>query len=391
MESSIPTRTIGRLKDHPISLYFHIPFCSKKCDYCHFYVLPDREPLKLQLIEGFERELALWHEQLQGKHLISIYFGGGTPALFGAKPLAKLLDVVHASIPFDANHIEITLEANPENITKQLISDYAAAGVNRMSIGIQSLDNNLLTRLGRTHNANKAIDAVIATHDAGIDNISIDLMYDIPGQTLNSWQNTLNHVSTLPITHLSLYNLTIEPHTVFFKYQESLRKLLPDAESSAEMYRIAVDQMNAHGLLQYEISAFAKRDLYSRHNVGYWTGRPFLGFGPSAFSYWEGRRFRNVANLSRYLKALQEGKSPIDFEEKLQPEQHQRELLAIALRLLQGVDIAEFQKVHSPLSKELMDTLDKLEKEDFLIKKNNIVALSTKGLLFYDSVAIEII
>lgn len=342
-------------------------------------------------MEGFERELALWHEQLQGKRLISIYFGGGTPALFGAKPLAKLLDMVRSLIPCDTNHIEITLEANPENITKQLMSDYAAAGVNRISIGIQSLDNDLLTRLGRTHNANKAIDAVIATYDAGIDNISIDLMYDIPGQTLNSWQNTLHHVSALPITHLSLYNLTIEPHTVFFKYQESLRKLLPDAESSAEMYRIAIDQMNDNGLLQYEISAFAKRDLYSRHNVGYWTGRPFLGFGPSAFSYWEGRRFRNVANLSRYLKALQEDRSPIDFEEKLEPEKHQRELLAIALRLLRGVDIAEFQNEHGFLSKGLMDTLEKLEKEDFLIKKNGVLILSAKGLLFYDSVAVEII
>lgn len=342
-------------------------------------------------MEGFERELALWQQQLKGKHLVSIYFGGGTPALFGAQPLAKLLETIQTYIPFDAKSIEITLEANPENITKQLISDYAAAGVNRISIGIQTLDDDLLKRLGRIHNAHKALDAVTMTHDAGIENISIDLMYDIPGQTLNSWQKTLQYIPTLPITHLSLYNLTIEPHTVFFKYQESLRKDLPDAESSTEMYRMAVDQMNASGLAQYEISAFAKNDLYSRHNVGYWIGRPFLGFGPSAFSYWEGRRFRNVANLSRHLKFLQEGKSPVDFEEKLEPEQHQRELLAIALRLRRGVDISDFQQMHGTLSVDVFETIKNLEKEDFLIRKDNTIKLSSKGILFYDSVAVEII
>ncbi|MBA3815430.1 MAG: radical SAM family heme chaperone HemW, partial [Parachlamydiaceae bacterium] len=372
-------------------LYFHIPFCSKKCSYCHFYVLPDKEPLKLQLMEGFERELALLLEQLKGKRLVSIYFGGGTPALFGAKPLATLLATIYSYIPFDAKNIEITLEANPENITEQLIREYAAAGVNRVSIGVQTLDNDLLIRLGRIHNATKAIDAINMTHQAGIDNISIDLMYDIPGQTLHSWQTTLQSIPQLPITHLSLYNLTIEPHTVFFKYQESLRKELPDAESSAEMYRMAVDQMNACGLLQYEISAFAKNNLYSRHNVGYWTGRPFLGVGPSAFSYWEGRRFRNVANLSRYLKSLQEGNLPIDFDEKLEKEEHQRELLAIALRLLQGVDLCDFQLAHGILSKELIEILKNLEKDEFIVKNGNILTLSTKGILFYDTVAVDII
>jgi oxygen-independent coproporphyrinogen-3 oxidase len=342
-------------------------------------------------MEGFERELALWSEQLQGKQLVSIYFGGGTPALFGAKALAKLLDTIYSTIAFDAKKIEITLEANPENITKQLISDYANAGVNRISIGVQTLDDDLLIRLGRTHNANKALNAVMMTYDAGISNISIDLMYDIPGQTLHSWQSTLKTIPQLPITHLSLYNLTIEPHTVFFKYQESLRKQLPDADCSTKMYHMAIDQMTACGLFQYEISAFAKNNLYSRHNIGYWTGRPFLGFGPSAFSYWNGKRFRNVANLNRYLKALQDHKSPIDFEEKLEPEQHLRELLAIGLRMRQGVNMDDFQSTHGSLSNELNDIIKKLERDDFLVKQGNTLTLSPKGILFYDSVAVEII
>jgi oxygen-independent coproporphyrinogen-3 oxidase len=342
-------------------------------------------------MEGFKRELALRSEQLKGKRLASIYFGGGTPALFGAKLLAELLNTIHSYISFDEKSIEITLEANPENITKQLICDYASAGVNRISIGFQTLDDELLIRLGRIHTSNKALEAVIMTHEAGIDNISLDLMYDIPGQTIYSWANTLQQIPKLPITHLSLYNLTIEPHTVFFKYQASLSKLLPDAESSAQMYCMAIDQLKNSGLLQYEISAFAKNDLYSKHNVGYWTGRPFLGFGPSAFSYWEGRRFRNVAHLGRYLKTLQEGSFPIDFEEKLEPDPHQRELLAIALRLLQGVNLDEFQSSHGPLPNNLINVLSNLEKEGFLVRKNNTIALTNKGTLFYDTIAVEII
>lgn len=342
-------------------------------------------------MEGFEQELLLWAEQLKGKHLVSIYFGGGTPALLGARSIAKLLNTINTHIPFDPKNIEITLEANPENITKELMSNYAAAGVNRVSIGVQTLDDDLLKRLGRTHNSNKAIDAVLLTRESGINNISIDLMYDIPGQTLLSWERTLDQIPKLPITHLSLYNLTIEPHTVFFKYQEVLRKDLPDAESSAEMYQMALNRLNHAEILQYEISAFAKNNLYSRHNVGYWTGREFLGFGPSAFSFWQGKRFRNIANLSRYLKLLQEGKSPIDFEEKLGFEESQRELLAIALRLKKGVDLHEFEKVNGKISSGLIHTLNKLEQEKFIQKKGEVISLTDKGVLFYDTVAVEII
>lgn len=379
------------MTENLISLYFHIPFCTKKCDYCHFYVLPDKDFFKIQLLEGFGLELDQWAPHLAGKKLVSIYFGGGTPSLFGAGPLNKLLKKIHSHIPFDAERIEITLEANPDLLTRQLMQEYADAGVNRISIGIQTLDDELLKRLGRTHNRSAALDAAYLTSDAGISNVSVDLMYDIPGQTLRSWQNTLVQVSALPITHLSLYNLTIEPQTVFFKYREALRKELPDAESSTQMYRMAQDTFEACGLKQYEISAFARNDLYSRHNVGYWTARPFLGFGPSAFSYWEDRRFRNVANLNRYLKALKEGLSPVDFDEALDPVKRRRELLAIALRLRKGVDCAAFEKQHGALDAATYETLQNLEKGGLIERSGNVIALSQRGILFYDTVAVEII
>lgn len=324
--------------------------------------------------------------------LTSIYFGGGTPSLLEPDEISLILDHVNNTLPIDPASIEITLEANPETITAERMRAFSAAGINRVSIGVQSLDDALLRKLGRTHDAATSIKAIGTTFDAGIENISIDLMYDIPCQTFSSWQNTLNAIETLPISHLSLYNLTIEPHTVFFKYQEKLMKELPDADCSTLMYRTAQQVLESYGLKQYEISAFAKNGAYSRHNVGYWTGRPFLGFGPSGFSYWDGRRFRAASNLNRYSEALKQGNSPEDFSELLPPEARRRELLTIALRLNSGVDLAPFEQKYGALDTETRRTLKKLVEDGFLAEsKESNIALTDRGVLFYDSVATAIV
>ncbi len=342
-------------------------------------------------MEGLLLDIDVWGPHLTNKKLVSIYFGGGTPALLGASPLAQILEKVRSYTTFQADQIEITLEANPETISAALMREYAQAGVNRVSIGIQSLDDRLLHKLGRTHHATTAIKAIEDTTTAGISNISIDLMYDIPGQTLDAWHHTLQRACELPITHLSLYNLTIEPHTVFFKYRETLRKELPDDECSTRMYQDAIATFEACGLEQYEISAFARHDLYSRHNVGYWTGRPFLGFGPSAFSYWQKKRFRAVANLNRYVQALRSGQSPVDFEEELPPLQQQRELLAIALRLKQGISLSTFEGQYGNLDMETLATLRSLQEKGLIQWNQDHIALTPQGMLFYDTAAVEII
>jgi oxygen-independent coproporphyrinogen-3 oxidase len=229
------------------------------------------------------------------------------------------------------------------------------------------------------------------TADAGISNISIDLMYDIPGQTLLSWEKTLEQIASLPMNHLSLYNLTIEPNTVFFKYRESLQKIVPDPECSASMYKMAVAGLKELGLEQYEISAFARNGMFSKHNVGYWTGRPFLGFGPSAFSYWNDKRFRSVAQFNRYLEALQNDLSPIDFSEELKPKERRNELLAIGLRLKAGVDCISFEAKHGPLDQTTYIALESLVQQKLLAKKDSRYFLTDQGVLFYDTVAVEII
>lgn len=374
-----------------ISLYFHIPFCTRKCDYCHFYVVPDRELSKTQLLQAFQQEWKQWLPSLKNKRIATIYFGGGTPSLFGPTRLAAILDQIQQDVEFATSKPEITLEANPENIHLSLMQGYAQAGINRVSIGVQTLDDTLLQMLGRTHQAQKAIEAIYTTAKAGIKNISIDLMYDLPNQTLAHWQQTLEAIRLLPITHLSLYNLTIEPHTVFFKKQDILHKLIPNEEVSLAMYEMAVNLLESYELKRYEISAFAKPGYHSHHNVGYWTARPFLGFGPSAFSYWEGKRFRNVAHLNRYCEKLKLEQSPIDFEEQLDPQAHVRELLAIHIRLRSGVHLPTFQSQHGKLEEETWSTMRKLEKMGWIQFENEYVSLTRQGILFYDSVATELI
>jgi len=350
------------------SLYFHVPFCKKKCPYCHFYVTHDRPDSQKLLMEALKVE---WEQKdVQGFQPVSIYLGGGTPSLLGTEAIATLLS-------WTGPAQEVTLEMNPQEVLP------AYPGVNRVSLGVQSLHDPTLKMLGRTHTAKEAVQAIFDVHRAGIENISIDLMYEIPGQTLESWKATLDQLAHLPITHLSLYNLTFEANTPYFRKQKELTPLLPSSEISLQMLNLAVESFEKMGLKRYEISAFAKPGFESVHNTGYWTGRPFLGFGPSAFSYWEGKRYRNVCDLKKYASLLQNGESPVDFEETLSPQASLHERLAVALRLVRGVDQRDY-----PVSPDLYSRLHAL---GWLAFEGNRAHLTPQGLLFYDSVATEII
>jgi len=215
----------GKSSSTEVSLYFHIPFCKKKCPYCHFFVLPDKEAFKDQFLRSLKLE---WESQLPkliGTEITSIYFGGGTPTRLPPTAFANILGWIRQGPAFIAHDCEITLEANPEDISTEQIKEFSDLGINRISLGVQSLDDSSLQTLDRRHTAKRSIEAIHAGFAGGIDNISIDLMYELPEQTLQSWQHTLQMAESLPITHLSLYNLTFEPHTVFFKKKKELLTL----------------------------------------------------------------------------------------------------------------------------------------------------------------------
>jgi len=355
-------------------LYLHAPFCQRKCGYCHFYVLRNRVDQHRLWQQAILQEWALRAPLVQGCKLRSIYFGGGTPSLLGPQIIGELIAHLGGAE-------EITLEVNPEGVTSESMADFRAAGVNRISMGVQSFDNAVLKQLDRQHSAEQAIAAVLS---AEIENLSIDLMYEVPGLTSESWQRTLETATSLPISHLSLYNLTIEPGTAFHRKRKQLLPLIADADTSAEMLEGAIAHFGCCGFERYEISAFAKPGFRAIHNQGYWEGRPFLGLGPSAFSDWEGRRFRNVANFQRYRSLLAQGLDPCDFSERLNPEARQREQLAIALRRLEGVS-------NPKLTPTIQSDVERLIALDLLEWSNTTLRLSERGLRFYDSVAVELI
>ena len=350
------------------SLYFHVPFCLKKCDYCHFYVVPSSKFFHDLYMKALKTEWEMRSDLLCDKKLVSIYFGGGTPTLLGRENIDEILSWIRPS-----EDVEITIESNPE-------TPLDISSVNRVSVGVQSLDRELLCKLSRRHTPEDIFRHIEKVVCLGIKNISIDLMYDIPGQTLRKWEDTLLVSTSLPVTHISLYNLTIEEHTSFYKRRTLISKEMADDVESLKMLKMALDMLDATGFKRYEISAFAKPGFASLHNSGYWTGRSFLGLGPSAFSYWDGARFKNCSNIQRYAKQLKEKVLPIDFYEKLSSDERERELLAINLRLLDGIE-------------GWPDNLDRLRFElfndGFLDPTTN--KLSDKGLLFYDSVAERIV
>lgn len=359
-----------------VSLYFHIPFCTRKCDYCHFFVLPNEPDLHAEFVDTLLLEWEQKKALVQNRTVKSIYFGGGTPALLAPHYFERILK----EISFESS-IEITLEANPENLHLDLLKGFKDSGINRLSIGAQSFDDRLLKVLSRTHTSQATLNALKWAKQAGFNNVSIDLMYDLPSQTEENWLKTLTTAVDLPITHLSLYNLTIEPETLFFKKRKQL--ILPSPEASLYMYESALEILSSNGLIPYEISAFARLYSYSRHNTGYWTGREFLGLGPSAFSYWNQNRFRNVPHFRKYQKALLAQEDPSEEPDHLTPEERKRELLAVELRLSQGVNL----KRYAPLD----ISFDSLIQEGFLSKDVDLIKLTHKGILFYDTVATEII
>jgi len=366
-----------------LSLYFHVPFCSSICPYCHFYKIFYKPKLQESFLQAILKHIDRVKSILKKSNIVSIYFGGGTPSLLEANIIEKILK--HINPPSD---IEITIEINPEDYSIDKIKAYKQLGINRVSLGVQSFDDKLLKVLKRNHTSKKAKKAILDIYKSGIKNISIDLMYDIIYQDFKSLKNTLDEIKNLKITHISLYNLTFEKETLFYKNRATLEKHMPNEKESLKLLNTAVIEFEKLGFKRYEISAFAKKGFESFHNVGYWKARSFLGFGPSAFSYFENKRFRNIKNFQKYIDAFELKKSHIDFEELLKYPDNINELIAINLRLVEGVDIVEFEKKIGKIPKK---TIEILKNSKFIDFHKSKIKLNKKGLLFYDTLASDII
>jgi oxygen-independent coproporphyrinogen III oxidase len=366
------------------SLYVHVPFCRRRCHYCHFYVVRNSASQQELYWQALQREWALRGSQLSD--LVSCYLGGGTPSLLAPERIGQLI----AQLPNSPE--EITLEANPEECVPELLTQWRAAGVNRLSIGIQVLDDPLLVKLNRIHSAAQAEKAVWAAAAAGFENITIDLMYDLPDQSLASWEETLQRAMQLPITHLSLYNLVIEPGSLYARRQTQITARMPDEPLSCAMWEVAHQTLETAGFTNYALSAFERGGHPSIHNLGYWTGRPFLGLGPSAWSYWNGCRIQNLPDLHNYADHLASSREPVATRESLPPDEARREQLVLALRLQEGVIRSQFEARWGPLELTTLQSLTHLQEEGLLASPQpNRWQPTRRGFQLFDSIAAALV
>jgi oxygen-independent coproporphyrinogen-3 oxidase len=325
-------------------LYIHIPFCPQICGYCDFYKVAHRGETQVQsYLESVKREIAFYSDDPRIHNLTfeTLYFGGGTPSLLSAAEIHKLLDLIFTRFHFAGNP-EVTVETDPGTVDLPKLQAFRAAGVNRLSLGIQSFQNNELAFLDRTHHSDEAIAAFEMARRTGFENISIDLMFGLPGQSLSDWGKNLQRAVKLAPEHISSYCLTFEPGTPLMnKLRKGLVQKPLDALPRA-MYLHAIDFLAGCGFEHYEVSNFAKAGFRSRHNLKYWNGSPYLGVGASAHSFVEKRRFWNVRHLKKYHDALAAGRFPIAGEERLTPEKERCERFFLALRQRGGLHVKTF-------------------------------------------------
>ncbi len=333
------------------------------------------------------------------KKLVSIYWGGGTPSLFGPDRIKAFHESIRSELAsMITDDCEITLEANPESVDFELLSLYHEAGINRLSFGVQSFHENELSLLGRSHTKNRIESVISWARKAGIENISIDLMYDLPHQSLDAWKASLHSAFSLPITHVSLYNLTIEPKTAFFRKKDELEKARPPEKVGLQMYEEAQKIALSYGFHQYEISAFARTPFHSRHNTGYWTGREFYGFGPSAYSFMGNCRFSNIADLPRYIDDMRSGEQKYEDIDSISEEARVRELFCVGLRLFTGISLDDLKKQYNvqDLSSDFTSALSYFEKTGLIESfhdeiQGKLYILTPRGRLVYDEIASDLI
>jgi putative oxygen-independent coproporphyrinogen III oxidase len=357
-------------------LYIHIPFCKTKCPYCDFYSVTE-----LSLIDPWLDALKKEADFYKGEYDVfdSLYLGGGTPSLFGNQQMEDLMNAVLTNVML-ARDTEITIEANPDDITADKLEFWRSLGVNRISIGVQSFDDEELLFLKRRHNASVAERAVDLVNASGFKNYGIDLMYGLPGQTKDSWMKTLEHALTFRPTHLSCYQFTLEERTPYGQlWAEGKLRLAGECEEKA-FFLLTSSFLKARGFIHYEVSNFAEARKYeSRHNLKYWQHIPYLGLGPAAHSFKAGMRRWNHRSVEKYCEALSRGEKPVEDAETLSPEQLRLERLFLGFRTDCGVAVSDLSGKPS-----FDETLLRLRKSRLVKIHNERIIPTRKGYLIAD-------
>jgi len=380
------------MEKQPLGLYIHVPYCIHKCGYCDFNSHPIKHDEMDHYIDALVAEMQHYAKIYSNTNIIkTIFLGGGTPTTLTVYQLERILTecVKEFKVSPDA---EITIEANPATIDIEQMKSIRQTGYNRISIGVQSFDKTELKLLDRAHGPEEVHSTVDCARKAGFDNLSLDLMFAVPNQSLSSWESNLDKALEKNPEHLSTYNLTIEQGTAFSKLQSNGKLIMPEDGHQLELYKKTIERLTKKGFHHYEISNFARQGKECKHNITYWENTNTLGLGAGASSYINGTRFKNINLPAYYIRQVKEGKPAVEHSETLEPRQAMGETIMLGLRLLQGISIHQFEKrfqvSFTNLFKKIIHSLK--EKELILIE-DDCLRLSPKGLFLADSVILEFI
>lgn len=368
----------------PLGLYVHIPFCVKKCKYCDFLSAPAEKTVQKRYVDALCKEIAGYQPLTKEYELKTLYFGGGTPSVLPVELLEQILKAIRNNFTIAMAEAEVTLEVNPGTVTKDKLKSYRELGINRLSIGVQSAKQEELTLLGRIHTFEDAKNTVVWAREAGFENISVDLISALPGQTLKAYQENVEAILSLHPEHISSYSLMVEEGTPFYEqYAEGKEKEteLPDEETDRAMYAYTKERLREAGYERYEISNYAKPGFESRHNSSYWTGTEYLGVGLGASSLFTNARYHNETDLSVYMEDAEAGRDVRREIERLVESEQMEEFMILGLRRMCGVSRAEFQKRFGrPIETVYGNALQELKKLELLVTEGDRIALTDTGI-----------
>jgi oxygen-independent coproporphyrinogen-3 oxidase len=363
-------------------IYIHIPFCKKKCNYCDFYSTKDSNGIDA-LVKSEIKELKLRQDYLLNESIKTIYFGGGTPSLLGICHIFEFLNVVR-SVFNVTNDCEITLEANPEDLTDEYLIELFNIGINRLSIGIQSFNNEVLKFLGRRHNNSKIKHIIEFAQKIGFNNISVDLIFGIPSFDLSTYLDSLNEVLKLNVQHISAYALTFAEGTLFHKRLTNRMINEINEEDMLNQFNATIDTLADNGFFQYEVSNYAKQGFESKHNTSYWENVKYIGIGPSAHSYNLVSRQWNMSHTAKYCRAVEQSESFFEIEYLSQKDKY-NDYIITGLRTFKGVSLVVInERYEKNISTHFLDEVNKLLNDDLLYVKENRIVLTRKGVFVSD-------
>lgn len=367
------------------AIYIHIPFCDHKCIYCDFYSIVSYENVSSYL-SALKKEIKFYAEKFAGERkIISIFFGGGTPSFMQPEYIGKIISEIKNNFHVD-DEAEITLETNPGTVNKEKLTSFRNEGINRLSVGIQSFDESDLKFLTRIHDAETAKKTILDAKETGFENISLDLIFNLPDQTKEKWKCNLEQALSLPIKHLSAYSLILEPGTILNKMVLDEKVKMQDNDHDADLYEFTIDFLTARGFNQYEVSNFCIPGFECIHNNAYWRYKDYLGLGTSAHSFADGKRWWNYSSAKFYIDAINNKSNAVAGDEILTKEQMLDEYVMLALRS-KGIDKSELiEKFGNNWLSRNNDLIESLENENYLTEKKSLLSFTRKGYLLCDEI-----